>query len=53
LARFLCEDNTTELVSLDPETQCKIPIVKSVFRKLVGCYTLLDSSKDRRLWDEI
>lgn len=53
LARFMIEDNSSELVSLDPENCCKVAIVKSVFRNLVGNYVLLDSASDRKLWDEI
>lgn len=53
LARFMVEDNASEIVTLDPEAYQKAAVVKSVFRKLVGCYTLLDSTKDKRLWEEI
>lgn len=53
LARFMVEENNQDVVNMDLEALQKDSIVKSVFRKIVGCYTLLDSAKDKRLWDEV
>jgi hypothetical protein len=49
----MVEDNSQEFVNLDPEANQRVAVIKSVFRKLVGCYTLLDSVRDKRFWEDI
>lgn len=53
LARYMIEDGNEDFVTLDPENSAKVAVVKSVFRNLVGCYTLMNSETDKQLWDEI
>lgn len=43
IARYMVEDGSEEWATLDPDSNCKVSIVKSVFRHLVGCYKLLTS----------
>lgn len=41
IARYIVEDVSEEIVSLDPQATVKLPVVKSVFRHLLNCYDLL------------
>jgi len=44
LARYLVEDNSEEVVTYNEELSADCNIVKSVFKKLVGRYTLFSEA---------
>jgi hypothetical protein len=53
VSRYLIEDNLEDYVMLDEEKTMEIGIVKSVFKNLLGNYTLLDDQIEETLHQEI
>jgi hypothetical protein len=45
LARYLVEDNTEEFITYDEFISADRNIIKSVFKKLVGRYTLFQDDE--------
>lgn len=42
MARYLVEDNNQDFIDLDLERTQNIPTARSIFKKLVGAYTILE-----------
>jgi len=42
IARYLVEDNNEDFVDLDLDRTQNIPTARSIFKKLVGSYTILE-----------
>eukprot|EP01016_Furgasonia_blochmanni_P001091 TRINITY_DN10394_c0_g1_i4.p1 TRINITY_DN10394_c0_g1~~TRINITY_DN10394_c0_g1_i4.p1 ORF type:complete len:325 (-),score=72.68 TRINITY_DN10394_c0_g1_i4:39-1013(-) len=53
VSRYLVEDNQEDYVMLDEEKTLEIGIVKSVFKNLLGNYTILDEHSEDALFQEI
>lgn len=53
VARYLVEPNDEETTLLDFTRSCSLTIAKSVFRKLVGAYQLIDRETDTRLSEQM
>ena len=49
VARFLIEDNNSEYVELDLDANNDIPVVISIFKTLIGTYSLLDEQEENVL----
>jgi len=49
LARFLIEDNNYEYLELDLENFNDIAVVKSIFKTLIGQYSLMEEEEEKRI----
>lgn len=49
IARYLIEDNIQDHVEYDLERTNKMHIVKSIFKNLIGKYTILNQEEDQKL----
>lgn len=47
LARFLIENNDQEYLEFDLERKNDIPVIKSIFKTLIGNYTILDEESEK------
>lgn len=49
LARFLIEDNNFEYLELSQDATNDVAVVKSIFKTLLGQYSLLEQADERRV----
>lgn len=52
IARYLIEDNETEVIELDYDRTCQSTKIKTKFKKLIGNYTLHSKEHETNLYDE-
>ena len=53
MARYIVEDSDEEFVTYDEELVTKAEVLRSVFRKIVGNYKILDAERDKKVWEDI
>lgn len=53
VSRFLIENNEESHVILDLKRTSETVIIKSIFKKLVGNYSLLSESEERIIYEKI
>lgn len=53
MARYLIEPNDDEILTFDFNRTQDLSIIKSVFRKLVGSYTLLGEEEEKIMSTEV
>ncbi len=52
-ARYLVEDNADEKLDYDPNSTCKVSVVKSILRSFLGAYELLDDEQTQKITEQI
>lgn len=53
LSRFLVEDNSEPLILLDLKKTNKLATIQSIFKHVVGPYTILNHEEDKKIKEEI
>ena len=53
MARYLVENNEEDHVLLDFNRTSETIIIKSIFKKLVGSYSLLSKEEEHSIYDRI
>ena len=53
IARYMVEENDKDYVFLDMQKSASLPIVKSIFKKLVNNYKVLDLKSESALSGKI
>lgn len=53
VSRYLVENNEESYVILDYNKTCETLIIKSIFKKLVGNYTLLSQNEEKLIYEKI
>lgn len=53
ISRYLVENNQEDHVILDLERTAETIIIKSIFKKLVGNYTLYEREEENKIYEKI